>query len=477
MMELIRHALDHPIVPHLFTVGGVLLAFFAIARLLINKHQPGNTLAWLLVILLVPYLGAPLYFFLGGRKMRRLVARKSSVAPSFDSFKPADVETLHLAPVQTLAATGTFPVAGNSVHWIVSGEEAFAILEREILEAKVSIEITTFILGRDDTGKRIVALLAQRAREGIRVRLLLDAFGCIFSRHGFVDPIRQAGAEVCAFMPMLPLAFRQSANLRNHRKIAIFDQHTALVGGQNLAKEYLGPKPWAKRWQDFGALVSGPAAAQLHEVFLADWAFASGQSLAKLHEQTLPLAQRTEGSAVLHVVASGPDVAGDPLYEGLLSMIQEARSQIWIVTPYFIPDEVLFRTLMVRARAGIDVTIVLPARSNHRITDFARRHYVRELRRAGANVRLFRPGMLHAKAMLVDGRIGLFGSANFDHRSLFVNFEIGVFVYSKSECDGLRSWMESLLPRCDAPANEKPRRKRILSALAEDFARLLAPLL
>ncbi|MDX2186317.1 MAG: phospholipase D-like domain-containing protein [Opitutaceae bacterium] len=477
MMEVITHALDHPIVPHLFTMGGVVIAFFAIARLLINKHQPGNTLAWLLVILLVPYLGAPLYYIFGGRKMRRLVARKSSVAPSFASFRPADMATLQLGPVRTLTASGTFPVNGNSVVFLETGEETFQLLEREILAAKSSIEIITFILARDETGKRIVALLAQRAREGIRVRLLLDAFGCLFSKYGFVDPIRKAGGEVGTFMPMVTFAFRHSANLRNHRKIAIFDQHTAFVGGHNLAKEYLGPKPWAKRWQDFGAIISGPAAAQLHEVFLADWAFATDQSLHELHKEALPLAQREEGNAVLQVVASGPDVAGDPLYEGLLSMIQEARHSIRIVTPYFIPDEVLFRSLMVRARAGIEVTLIVPARSNHPVTDLARRHYIRELRRAGANIRLYRPGMLHAKAMLIDNRIGVFGSANFDHRSLFVNFEIGVFVYSNPECEAMRTWIETLLPLCDLPASEKPRRKRLVSALAEDFARLLAPLL
>jgi cardiolipin synthase len=179
----------------------------------------------------------------------------------------------------------------------------------------------------------------------------------------------------------------------------------------------------------------------------------------------------------MQIVASGPDVKGDPLYEGIISMIQEARTDIVIVTPYFIPDEVLWRSLMVKARAGTEVTLILPARSNHPITDFARRHYTRELRKAGARVLLYGPGMLHAKAVMVDHRLGLIGSANFDLRSLFVNFEIGVFLYSESDVMAMRAWVAELLHNCREPKSEGKRRFRHLTGLAEDLSRLFAPLL
>jgi cardiolipin synthase len=477
-MEFFRNIITHPIVPHLLTIATFLLAFFFVARLLAEKRQPGNTVAWMLIIVLIPYLGVPLYLMFGGRKFRRLVERKSRILPELEGLQSLDATSQLLPTAQAINAAGICPtVGGNSISLLVTGEDAFKKLEEQILAARHSIHITTFILGRDETGRRIVQLLSQRAREGIKVRLLLDAVGCVFSSRGFVQPLRDAGGEVHRFMPVVPLSSRHSANLRNHRKIAVFDQHTAIVGGHNLARDYMGPLAYKKRFLDFGAIISGPGAALLNEVFLADWAYASGHSIERLHEELRPEALHSAGSSALQIVASGPDVKGDPLYEGIISMIQEARLSILIVTPYFIPDEVLWRSLMVKARAGTDVTLILPDRSNHPITDFARRHYVRELRKAGARVAVFGPGMMHAKAVMVDQRIGLIGSANFDLRSLFVNFEIGVFLYSENDILAMRAWATELLSKCREPKPEGRRRLRILSNLVEDLSRLLAPLL
>lgn len=477
-MEYFQRFSEHPLLPHLLTVGGFVLAFFLVARLLTEKRQPGNTMAWLLVIILIPYVGVPLYLLLGGRKLRRLLARKSRIAPSLDGAEVIDVSSQVSLTAQTINASGASPpVGGNSVRLLTTGEDTFDTLERLIREAQHTIHITTFILGRDETGKRIVKLLAERARSGVKVRLLLDAVGSMFSSRGFVDPLRKAGGEVHRFMPVLPFVTRSSANLRNHRKIAVFDQHTAIVGGHNMASEYMGPTPSRKRWRDFGAVVSGPAAALLNEIFLADWSYASGQRFDVLHKELRTEAVRVEGESVLQIVASGPDVEGDPLYEGILSMIQEAHKSIWVITPYFIPDEVLWRSLMVKARAGIDVTLIMPAKSNHPVTDYARRHHTRELTKAGARVMLYGPGMMHSKGMIVDNRMAMLGSANFDLRSLFVNFEVGVVVYSEPDVLAMRAWAEDLVKHCRESKPERRRRTRIVGNVIEDIARLLAPLL
>jgi cardiolipin synthase len=150
---------------------------------------------------------------------------------------------------------------------------------------------------------------------------------------------------------------------------------------------------------------------------------------------------------------------------------------VWIVTPYFIPDEVLLRTLIVKARAGRDVTVIVPARSNHPIADLARKNYLRQLRRAGGRVLLFKPGMIHSKAVMVDDRTGLLGSANFDMRSLFVNFEIGVFLHSSSDVAAMRTWAEGFTRQCQEPKPEAQEKFRLFGNLAEELSRLLAPLL
>jgi cardiolipin synthase len=483
MMETLTNAYDsirdHPIVnallPHLLTVAGFLLALLAIARLISERKQPSNTFAWLLAIAFIPYLGVPLYLLLGGRKIKRLAARKAPLTPIVPGLKPSAAASTATAKVLMLNGVSP-PIGGNRIQFLTSGEESFARLEQGIREAKQSIHIMTFILGRDAVGKRLIKLLAQRAKEGIKVRLLLDSLGCFTSSGGFCDPLRKAGGEVVKFMPVLPIQTRGSSNLRNHRKIAIFDHRIAALGGRNLAIEYMGPTFLKRRWRDFGAIVEGPAASLLNEIFIADWAFASGQPIGRLNLERPTEPPAVAGDSEVQIAASGPDVPGEPLYEGLLSLVQQAEKSIWISTPYFIPDEVLFRSLLVQARAGIDVRLVIPARSNHPITDLARRHYLRELYRAGAKVLLYGPGMSHAKMMLVDERLGLMGSANMDLRSLFVNFEVGMVTYSPKEAAAMSLCLRDTFEQ-SKPMSAPSKVRRIFPTIGEEIARLLAPLL
>lgn len=478
MTEEVSEAVTTSIWSHLLTVGGFMLAVVAIARLLSEKRQPGNTIAWLLGIVLVPYLGVPLYLLFAGRKIQRLVARKRRVALRLPGAPVALPATLQLPAVRAIVANGASePVGGNRVSLLTTGEQSFAALCTAIRQARHTIHITTFILGREETGRAIIDLLAERARAGVKVRLLLDGLGSFVASRWFCDPLREAGGEVVRFMPVAPLTTRYSANLRNHRKIAIFDHAIAMVGGHNLARDYMGATPWSKRFTDFGALIEGPAVGLINEVFFADWSHATGQDHEAMRAADEPMCPAAAGTGELQIVASGPDVEGDPLYEGIVSMIQEAESSVWIITPYFIPDEVLQRSLLVKARAGKDVTLIIPRRSNHKITDYARRQYLRELHQAGARILLYRPGMLHAKAMVVDDRVGLFGSANFDLRSLFVNFEIGIGVYSQPDVDAMRRWAGELVRHCEPYIPRAASRNRVLSTLAEELSRLLAPLL
>ncbi len=470
---------EHPfllgLLPHLLTVAGGVLIFLAIARLMSERRQPGNTFAWLFAIIFVPYVGVPLFLLFGGRKVKKLVARKHRICPVLpdETHSPLPAS----APATVLTRNGVCPpVGGNKVTLLTDGEEAFAAIEKGIREAQHTIHIMTFILGRDKVGRRIVELLAERAREGVKVRLLLDALGCFTTSGGFCDPLREAGGEVAKFMPVLPLQTRGSANLRNHRKIAVIDHRYAGIGGRNLAAEYMGPAPLKKRWRDFGAVVEGPAVALLNEIFLADWSYASGQSFKTLRKELPDQPPEAVGDSRLQIVASGPDVENDPLYEGILSVVETAERSIWIVTPYFIPDEVLFRLLQLKARSGVDVRVVVPAKSNHPITDFARRHFLRELQAAGAKVLYYGPGMNHAKLILADESIGLWGSANLDLRSLFVNFEVSVVTYSEEDAKAMAAYIRDVFAHSQ-PMPAPSRHWKFFPAVGEEMSRLLAPLL
>lgn len=478
--EAVRTGLITGIFSYLFAISGFLLAVLIIARLMREKRQPSATLAWLLIIVLMPYLGVPLYLLFGGRKLRRLAAHKHQLYPS-SSDKPIQFEGWDEAHPLFKAAANP-PTAGNRVTMLVTGEETYEALVREIENAEHCIYILAFILGRDEIGRRLVDLLARRAAEGVEVRLLLDALGCFWTRGYFVNPIRRAGGEVARFMPMVPLHPRWSAHLRNHRKLAIFDHRRAITGGHNLALEYMGPEPHLKRFQDFGALIDGPAVRELSEIFVADWNYAthreSGRqaSLPEFSPQDEPEKPDPE-SGVVQVIASGPDVASDPLYEAILLLIQEASENITILTPYFVPDEVLFRSLLIKLHSGKEVTIVVPLKSNHRLPDLARGYYLRELKAAGANVLTYMPGMLHAKALLIDRKLAMFGSANMDLRSLLVNYEIGLFCYSRQDIERMYEWADSISKKCETFEPSPETEPGFFKSVAEDMSRLLAPIL
>jgi cardiolipin synthase len=466
---------------HVLSILTLVLAVLLVARLLSERRQPSATFAWLLGIGLVPYVGIPLFLLFGGRKIRKLAREKDPLRPPPTGQPRISVSGSFLPNFE-----GAYPVShDNSVMFLDRGEDTFREFVRQIEEARESIEILTFILGNDSTGQEIVERLARRASEGVRVRVLLDALGSMATLGQFVQPLRDAGASVAKFMPVFPIQSRWSANLRNHRKIAVFDGARAIVGGHNLAREYLGAAPERDRWIDFGALICGSAALDLRRIFLADWNYATDESesesaiLEAFHRSSKASQGRPDGSSSIQVMAGGPDVPDDTLHEAIVSLIQEADSRLWIITPYFVPDEVVFRSLLVKARTRREIRLIIPERSNHHIADVARRHALRDLHRAGVEILLHRGPMLHAKALIADDRIGMIGSVNMDARSLLVNFEVGVFLRSPQDVLALSHWADGLVRQCRRFGCEELETKPggRLSTLAEDAARLIAPLL
>lgn len=460
---------------YIFSIAGFLLALVLIARLIKERRQPGTTISWLLVLVLIPHIGVPFYLLFGGRKLRRLAAAKSQLPPHKDARGLLYLEGWAKEHPLFYAATNP-PTSGNKLRFLTTGQQTFRTFEREILAAKESIDVMAFILGNDEVGRIVVELLAQRAQEGVKVRLLLDSLGSLKTRGNFVEPLRAAGGQTARFMPVLPIQSRWSANLRNHRKMAIFDGQVGLVGGHNIAKEYMGPDPYSKRFQDFGARIEGPAVDELWEIFNADWNFATGKP-EEPSEAPTPHKVLAANRGLLQVIASGPDVPQDTLYEAILLLIEETRKHVTIITPYFIPDEVLFRSLLLKLRSRRRVTIIVPRRSNHPITDFARAHYLRELQKAGARVLTYVPGMLHAKVILVDEKVVMFGSANIDPRSLFVNYEVGLFCYSKPEVLKVAGWAETIIARSIDFESDRKRSPGFVRTIAEDLSRLVAPLI
>ncbi|TVP81203.1 MAG: cardiolipin synthase [Puniceicoccaceae bacterium] len=452
------------------TVLGFVLALLIIRRVLTEKRNPSNFFAWFFIVVFFPLIGVPLYFMFGGRKSRKFAKIKKQVALSAEAIAEQSL------PKSGSGLQDSFAREGNHFELLPDGQVAFERLCREIDQAEHTIHIATYILGKDATGQAIVDRLAQRARDGVTVRLLLDSLGSWNKTRAARFKLRRAGGQVAMFMPVLPIQSKTSSNLRNHRKIAIFDNYRAITGGQNLDGRFMGATEDPERFVDFSIVTQGPAVAMLTRTFLADWAFAHKDSPADF-EALLRYIPKEAGNSTTEIITSGPDVENDPLWEQIIRVIQEFKQNLTIITPYFIPDDVIFQSLIVKAHTGRRIRLVLPLKSNQRLTDIARYQYLRKLDQAGVDIQFYTPRMMHGKLLLADGKLAITGSANIDMRSLFVNFEVAQIHYTPSDIQQLSDWSDRLLQDC-IPYKEAIKDPNILpSRTAESLVHLISPLL
>lgn len=475
----------HDFASHALTVATAIASVLVAIRLLSTRRPPQSLLAWLLAIAFVPLVAIPLYLLFGARKF--VSEREREWSPAEKKPKRAHHHGRQ-APhaVATLLETMAAPPAraGHTFELLPTGEVAFSALLSLFARAEKTIDVTIFILGRDATGLAVVDALAERARSGVRVRLILDAVGCArIARHARTV-IGPAGGEVARFMPLLHAPVRGRTNLRSHRKIVVVDRTHVLLGGMNMALEYMGSAPLPGRWRDLSAVVSGPVAGDAERIFEADWAFAMGrkgtprnpvESSDDLDAASEPTSQREPGAepggALVQLVPSGPDMREDTFYSALVTAISMAKERVTVVSAYYVPDDVVQRAMVLSAMRGVKTELVVPSRSNHALADFARRGLLRELDRAGVELRFFPSGMLHAKALVVDDTLAFVGSPNMDMRSFFLNYEDALFLYDRDSVARMRAWADQLLAECTSTSPHPKREYWLL----EQVARVLAP--
>ena len=447
---------------HLLPIFGFLLAITLLVHQRRERRSPSSTIAWFLGIVLVPYIGVPAYLLFGGRKIRRMIRSKDSLVPGQNAPSATDGQN---------DGGGILPLRHNNSYTILgTGEKAYSALIDGIESAEESIDIAVYVFVNDSTGSVILDALARKAGSGVRVRLLLDAIGSFKISDAILTRFLAAGGKRAIFMPMMPLPFRGRANLRNHRKVVIIDHTTALFGGMNIAREYLGADTDARRWYDLSVMVKGPVIADLEHIFQSDWQFAAKQN-DRVGFNTLPIAPA--GTSTMQVVPSGPDVDGDPIHDNILTVLFAARERVWIVTPYFIPDEMTLKAICIAARRGVDVRILVPQVSNHLLADIVRRGYIREVQSSGATVYNFTPGMIHGKIILVDSSLGIAGSMNMDMRSFFLNYETAVFMYDEQIVSELEQWIKDRMNQSVTGT----KKSNGIAEFLEGAARLLSPLL
>jgi cardiolipin synthase A/B len=414
-----------------------IVALIAVASLARARRAPSATIAWVLAMVLLPPIGIPLFLIFGRRRLTQLQSQKQPLVLKANGSAPLTLPQ----PIGDglLASLGIpSPSTGNSMKFHLDGETAFADLIQEIDQAKRRIHIETYEMKNDVAGKVIMERLTARAKEGLQVRLLLDALGAFYMSRIAIWRFWRAGGRFKWFLPIYPFLLARG-NLRNHRKIYVFDDTRVLAGGRNLTANYLGPTPQASRWQDLSFVITGPAAAHYAEIFAADWGYATKEPIQLEPEPASP----ARGNAVVQVVPAGPDVDSDALYNITLTTVFEARKRLWLVTPYFVPNATLMEALKVAAERGVDVRVIVPDISDQLLPQLARGPYLRDITKVGGKA-LLHKGMVHAKVVVADDRLAMVGSANFDQRSMFLNFEVMSLLYSKPEIEAVAAYVDGL---------------------------------
>ncbi len=469
----------------------ILNIFLAMAIIFLERKNPTATWAWLMVLLLLPYLGFFLYLLLGQnlsrekifkskieqdtiihnllvKQMEELKSRKIHFHNQITSSYQ-DMIHMHLMNGNALFTQD------NEVCIFTDGNKKFDALLHSIENAKDHIHLLYYIVKNDSLGKKIISVLAKKAREGVEVRFLYDAMGGRNLSKRALKELKISGGKVAAFFPAKIPNLHIRINYRNHRKIAIIDGKYGFIGGFNIGDEYLGLNRRMGYWRDTHLKLEGSAVYMLQSRFILDWHNAFNEEI-HYKEKYFPT-MNSAGKIGIQIVSSGPDSEEEEIKNGYLKMINGAKESIYIQTPYFVPDESVLQSLKIAALSGIDVRIMIPNKPDHIFVYWASYSYIGELLKSGIRAYIYDAGFIHAKVIVVDGKISSVGTANIDIRSFKLNFEINAFIYDINISKELKCIFEKDIQDCIEITKEIYQARSLFIKFKESISRLLSPIL
>lgn len=414
------------------------VALVASAHVVLHKRDVRAAVGWVGVIWLAPFLGTSLYLLLGINRIERHAKRKRR--PTFVEIEPclvpiADQHSVTQPGLRDLmrlgeTLTGLPVTAGNCVKALCDGDQAYPAMLNAINRAEKSITLATYIFDRDRVGMQFVEALGRAVTRGVQVRVLVDMVGASYHWPTIRNALRRVNVPMAYFLPTLVPWRLHYSNLRNHRKLLIVDGKTAFTGGMNIRQGHHLQLAESGQIRDLHYQITGPVVAQLQEIFAIDWKFTTGETISG------PLwyaDNDATGTVAARCIADGPDEDIDRMRKLLHGAISVARSSIAIITPYFLPDPTLIAALNIAAMRGVNVEIFLPEKGNLRFVQWAATAQLWQVLEHGCQVWLTPPPFDHTKLIVVDGEWSLVGSTNWDARSLRLNFELNVELYSR-EC-------------------------------------------
>ena len=457
--------------------------------IVMQKRAPVSTLGWILSLSLLPFVGFLIYYFLGPQRLkkqrlRRLRSRANALAPA-DLVMLREARERAPPNLRQMAALGTatcgLPVSSAiSADLLSGGEATFDAIFEAIGAARNHVHLEYYIYEPDRIGTALRELLIERARAGVKVRLLIDSLGSKRVGRSFMAPMLEAGIQVALFHETrIGRRLRPVTNYRTHRKIVVCDGRVGFTGGVNITDEE-DARTRADAYHDVHLRIEGSAVRWLQTTFLEDWSYATGEDPRHLSAEltellpSLPQAEAA-GEIPVQIITSGPDNPLEAIHRMHLAAIQSAEHRAWLTTPYFVPGEPALMALTGAALRGVDVRLLVPRRSDSLIVSAAARSYYDELIAAGVKVWEYKDGMLHSKTLVVDDNCAMVGTANFDNRSFRLNFEVSAVIYGATLAKPLIAQFETDL-RSAAPVRAR-RPQTFLRRLGDATARLFSPLL
>lgn len=465
--------------------------FFIITVVIFERRNPTATMTWVLAMVFIPVVGFVFYLFIGQdlRKKRLFYLKEEEEHRIFELLNAQD-ESLHNKKLQFrnpqiadysdlihlhLNSDQSLLTQDNVVQIFNDGEQLFEHLFARLKQARRFIFVQTYILRDDQLGREFRQIICDKAREGVEVNLLYDGLGCRSLPRRYFKPLREAGVNWAVFFkPFLPY-INLRFNYRNHRKICVIDGEEAYVGGFNIGDEYLGLAKKFGYWRDTHLWIKGGAVDSLQFRFLLDWRYASGRDY--VFNKDWFQDGEGQGDTGVQIVASGPDSKWSSIKHGYLRLFTKAKNNIYIQTPYFVPDESILEALKVASLSGVDVRLMIPSVKDHPFVHWASLSYAGELLDAGARVFYYQDGFLHSKVVVIDGFACSAGTANMDIRSFRLNFEVNAFMYDPLIGRSLEDAFYDDLNKCVELTLENYLNRTRLVRIKEAFCRLLSPLL
>ena len=428
----------------IFSLVFLVTAIPVAIMIILEKRSPFKTIAWILVLILVPVIGLVFYLFFGQEyRKQKLFSRRGIKSLSrlrklsikqLREFEHAD---LHLSENVNekknlirllLNNSDSLLTTGNQLKLLNNGNETFDAIFKAIKSAKHHIHLEYYIFEDDIIGNQVKKLLIEKSREGVEIRIIVDDVGSWSLKKKFFKELRESGIEIYPFMEVRFPRLTSRVNFRNHRKILIVDGITGFTGGINIADRYVVGKPKIGQWRDTHLQITGDAVAAMQVVFAADWYFVINENLRR-EKYFLPL---TEGEGTpVQISASGPDSDWESMEQAYLAAILNAQKYVYLTTPYLMPPQTLVTALKTAALSGVDVRIIIPEKSDAITPKWCSFSYVEQFLEAGIKIYFYQKGFIHSKTLMIDDVFSTIGTTNLDFRSLETNFEINAFIYER----------------------------------------------